>query len=123
MNTHEFFNFEVDDERGSGQALPDADRLPKVPLNARHDWHMQKRAEAMRVLMKCCEIWEEADRIGLGAVREKMEPAIMHAHDAFVQIQVPTRCIKKTNQTAIPQSQNRDYPLNNTAFSRDAMPI
>ena len=91
MNSHQTFVTEQCEILRSSRTVPDAERFPKAPVDAMPGWHRRKRQEAMQVLVRCCELWEDADRIGLMAVRDKLEPAIMHAHDAFVQVREPAR--------------------------------
>jgi hypothetical protein len=91
MNAHPLFSFKSGGEDTSTGLLPDFDRLPKAPTNGPNGWRQSKRREALQILLRCCELWEEADRIGFAAVREKIEPAIMHAHDAFVRVGQPVR--------------------------------
>jgi hypothetical protein len=91
MNSHPLFSIKSRDEDTRFGILPDLDRLPKPSANEPCGWRQEKRREALHLLLRCCELWEEADRIGFAAVREKVEPAIIHAHDAFVQVGQPVR--------------------------------
>lgn len=91
MNAHQNFDVEMSEEFSVELGIPDEDRFPKPPPDAVPGWHRRKRQEAMSLLIRTCELWESADRVGLLAVRDKLECVIMHAHDAFVQVQEPLR--------------------------------
>ena len=91
MNAHQMFETDLQEELVSDFMLPDEDRFPKPPPDAMPGWHRRKRQEALQLLIRTCELWEVADRAGLMAVRDKLEPVIMHAHDAFVQVQEPIK--------------------------------
>jgi hypothetical protein len=100
MNSHPLFTIESRGQDTRIGSLPDLQRLPKPPENEPPGWRQEKRREALHILRRCCELWEEADRIGFAAVREKVEPAIMHAHDAFVQVGQPVRSSESETEDA-----------------------
>ena len=87
MNAHQIFDTELNGGAEIDYSLADEGHCSKAPLETMPGWQRRKRQEAMQMLVKCCALWEEADRIGLTAVREKLEPVITHAHDCFVRMQ------------------------------------
>jgi hypothetical protein len=92
----EFINTTLDIKglQDAGKALPDSLRFPARPATEGEDWTREKRRQALTLLVSSCELWREADQVGLRAVQTKLETVIMHAHDAFVQMKQPDRTEK-----------------------------
>jgi hypothetical protein len=100
MESKPFLIFESQSGPKDEVIVSDSLRVPKAPADATANWQDEKRRNTLNLLIKCCNIWQEADSSGLLAVREKISSAIMHTHDAFVQLKRPPHALQNTEDTA-----------------------
>jgi hypothetical protein len=88
------YMMDIKDLQEPPDAIADAERFPNLPSGSSPELLREKRRQALAMLVRSCELWSEADRAGLRAVQAKMENVIMHAHDAFVQMNSFDRIVR-----------------------------